>query len=347
MVDQSPVPRLTAFGRCADGTSVERVDLVGEGLAASLLTYGAVIQDLIIAAPDGPRSVVLGFDGLADYVAHSPYMGCIAGRFANRIRDGRFPLDDRTYQLSLNGNGRTHLHGGWRGFGQRVWQLESAAADSVRLSLVSPDGEEGYPGCVRVSCTYRIAAPMQLSIELEATTDAPTIVNLAAHSYFNLAGHGDARDHSLAIDAGAYLPDDSDLIPTGELRAVAGTEFDFRSLRRIRIGDPPVRYDYNFVIASTPSDTPRRMARLEAPDGSVALEVWSTEPGVQFYDGGQIAVPVPGRGGRHYGPFSGVCLEPQRYPDAPNHAGFTNTVLRPGETYRQITEYRFSIGSAA
>lgn len=345
MIDASRKSQSEAFGTC-NGAPVERVQLRGEGLAVSVLTYGAVIQEMMVDTPGGARCVVLGFDRLEDYIAHSPYMGCIAGRFANRIRDGRFTLDGREYQLSLNENGRTHLHGGNRGFGQRVWALDDVSQDSVRLSLVSPDGEEGYPGTVQVACTYRLSGPMQLSIELTAATDAPTIINLAAHSYFNLAGDGDIRGHRLAISAPQYLPVDDDLIPTGEFRPVAGSEFDFRNLRLIERGDPAVRYDHNFVVAREAADAPRRAARLEAPDGSLALEVWSTEPGLQFYDGSKIAVPVPGLGGRRYGPFSGLCLEPQRFPDSPNHPDFTDAVLRPGEIYRQVTEYRFSFGSA-
>lgn len=337
---------VNGFGSCDDGTPVERVRFSGEGLSASILTYGAVIQEMSIETAAGPHPVVLGFERLEDYVRYSPYMGCIAGRFANRIRDGRFVLDGGEYQLSLNENGLSHLHGGNRGFGQRVWRIDELTEGSVSLSLVSPDGEEGYPGCVTVVCTYRLAGPRQLSIELAATTDSPTLVNLAAHSYFNLAAKGDVRDHLLAIHADRYLPVDDNLIPTGELRPVAGTPFDFRSLRQIRHGGPPLLYDHNFVIDLAPVEAPREVARLDAPDGSVTLEVWSTEPGLQFYDGAKIAVPVPGLGGRRYGPFSGLCLEPQRFPDSPNHPGFTNAVLRPGQTYRQITEYRFSLGSA-
>lgn len=338
---------MSELGTSADGESVQRIRLCGERLSAAVLTYGAVIQELVVEMPEGPRSVTLGFDHLDDYLAHSPHMGCVAGRFANRIRDGRFTLDGQVYQLALNENGRTHLHGGNHGFGQRIWRLEELTEESVSLSLLSPDGEEGYPGRVTARCTYRLSGPTQLSIELSATTDAPTIINLATHSYFNLAGRGDIRDHRLQIDATRFTPVDGDLIPTGELRPVAGTVFDFRNLRPIRLGDPPALYDHNFVIDLAPTDVPRRVARVEAPDSSLALEVWSTEPGLQFYDGAKIAVPVPGLGGRRYGPFSGLCLEPQCFPDSPNQAGFTDTVLRPGQTYRQTTEYRFSLGDAS
>lgn len=345
MLPKRRTSEVSEFGRLDNGKAVERVRLSSEGLSVSILTYGAVIQDLVLKTAAGPRQVVLGFEQLEDYVHHSPYMGCIAGRFANRIRAGRFVLDGRNYQLSLNENGRTHLHGGIRGFGQRVWRIEELSENSVSLSLVSPDGEEGYPGCLTARCTYRLVDPSRLSIELLATTDAPTIVNLAAHSYFNLTGQNDVRDHRLAIQADQFLPVDADLIPTGELLPVADTPFDFRGLRQIRQGDPPVLYDYTFVVDFAPVDLPRKVAHLEAPDGSAALEVWSTEPGLQFYDGAKLAVPVPGLGGRRYGPFGGLCLEPQRFPDSPNHPNFTDTVLRPGQKYRQVTEYRFNTES--
>ena len=331
------------FGQLVDGSAVERVWLKRFGVELSVLSYGAVIQNLVVDTPSGPHSATLGLRTLEDYIQHSPHMGAIAGRYANRIRDGQFSLDGVSYQLTRNEKGRNHLHGGKFGFGRRVWAVEGLSGDSIRLILVSQAGDEGYPGRVEATCTYRISAPLQLSIELTATTDAATIINLAGHSYFNLGSDGDARDHRLEILADHYLPVDEFQIPTGEIRPVAGTAFDFRTERRVR-SDLPTRYDHTFVSSMAPSSEPRKMARLTAPDSSLALEVWSTEPGVQFYDGGNVSVPVPGRDGQSYGPFSGLCLEPQRFPDSPNHPGFTNVVLRPGETYRQVTEYRFSTG---
>ncbi|MGE8942579.1 aldose epimerase family protein [Leptospira interrogans] len=336
-------PQREVFGRLADGTAVERVHLKACGVGLSVLSYGGAIQELAVETSSGPRSVTLGLRTLEDYVQYSPHMGAIAGRYANRIRDGQFSLDGVSYQLTRNEKGRNHLHGGKLGFGRRAWAVEELTGDSVRLTLVSQAGDEGYPGRVEATCTYRISGPLQLSIELTATTDAPTIINLAGHSYFNLSGGGDARDHRLEILADHYLPVDEVQIPTGEIRAVAGTAFDFRTERRVR-ADVPTRYDHTFVSSMAAIAEPRKMARLTAPDSSLALEVWSTEPGVQFYDGGNVSVPVPGRDGQSYGPFSGLCLEPQRFPDSPNHPGFTNVVLRPGETYRQVTEYRFSTG---
>ena len=329
------------FGTLADGTVVERVRLMRSDFEVSVLSYGAAIQSITVPMATEARRVTLGFDTLEDYARYSPHMGAIAGRFANRIRGGRFSLDGVPYQLTCNEHGRNHLHGGKIGFGRRAWSVDDVQDHSVRLRLVSLAGDEGYPGRVDVSCTYRLAGPLQLSIELTATTDAPTIINLAGHSYFNLAGGGDARDHVVEIFADRYLPVDAEQIPTGDILAVEGTAYDFRTPRRVR-STPPTRYDHTFVAAMTETPEPRRMARLTAPDDSIALDVWSTEPGVQFYDGGNIAVPVPGAGGQNYAPFSGLCLEPQRFPDSPNHPGFTNVVLRPGERYRQVTEYRFT-----
>ncbi len=338
----------SAFGRLGDGSEVERVVLAGQGLRLAVLSYGSVIQHLIVDTTDGPRPVTLGLESLDDYVRYSPHFGAIAGRFANRIRDGVFSLDGRSYQLTRNENGRTSLHGGARGFGKRGWTVEEVTDDMVRLGLVSPDGDEGYPGRLTAHCTYRLVAPLTLAIELVATSDAPTIVNLAAHSYFNLAGQGDIRDHRVQLFCDRYLPVDADLIPTGEIRPVADSPFDFRHMRQVQpAGQPVTRYDHTFVAGLVESDTPRRMARVEAPDGALALEVWSAEPGVQFYDGGKVAVPVAGTGGRQFGAFAGLCLEPQRFPNSPNQPGFTNAVLRPGDTYRQLTEYRFSIGGRA
>jgi aldose 1-epimerase len=335
--------RGSLFGRLEDGSSVARARIVGDGMEFAVLSYGAVLQQIQIELPAGPRAVTLGFDNLEAYVRHSPHMGAVAGRYANRIRDGRFSIEGRICQLARNENGRTHLHGGQKGFGKRNWTIDSTDERSVTLSLISPDGEEGYPGRVEVQCIYKLAGPLRLSIELTAVSSAPTIINLATHSYFNLAGAGDARDHCLFIPCDLYLPVDADLIPTGEIDPVAGGPYDFRCLRPLR-SDPPTRFDTTFVAGFEPSEMPRHMATLEAPDGSLALQVWSTEPAIQLYDGGKLAVPVSGLGGRRYGPFSGVCLEPQRFPDAPNHSGFTDTVLRPGQTYRQVTEYRFLLG---
>jgi aldose 1-epimerase len=321
-----------------DDTPVHRVALRGGDLEVSILTWGATIQQLLVHGPRGPRHVVLGFDTCAEYLAHRLYLGCVVGRFANRIAAGRFSLDGTTYQLGRNENGVTHLHGGAEGFSRRVWSIDSATERAVDLSLVSPAGEEGYPGTLTARCRYSIDGERCLRIALSAVTDAPTIVNLATHSYFNLAGEGDILSHRLQIPAETYLPTDAALIPTGEFAPVDGTGFDFRTMRALRLPEaPPPRYDNTYVLAACDGQV-RKAARLES--SGVAMEIWSTEPGVQFFDGATMRT-MTGRGGATYGPYSGLCLEPQRFPDSPNQSGFTDCTLRPGQGYRQTTEYRF------
>jgi aldose 1-epimerase len=325
---------VTQFGALPDGARVERI-LIGLGdLEATILTYGAVIQDLRVAG----QPVVLGLATLADYVAHSSYFGAVVGRCANRIAGGSFTLDGETFHLELNEKGRTHLHGGPGGFDKCVWALADAGPDFAELKLERPDGDQGYPGAVVVFCRYELHADRRMRIVLRGEADRPTLLNLATHSYFNLDGGGDVRDHGLRVDADTYLPVDADGLPTGEQRPVRGTPFDFRRMRRI--GDATM-IDHNFCITDAPLCDPRLVARLEAASGGLALEVSSTEPGLQVYDGAKIAVPVAGPHGRRYGAYAGLCLEPQRWPDAVHHPGFAGAVLRPGETYRQITDYAF------
>lgn len=310
-------------------------------MTLAVLTYGAVIRDLTFDSGHGPKGRVLGFARLQDYLDHSPYFGCVAGRYANRIGDGRFTLDGHSYQLTLNERGRTHLHGGRRGFSHRAWSLLDHGADHVTLELISPDGEEGYPGTLTARCRYRIAGHGVLEIDLSATTDAPTIINLATHSYFNLDRTPDALDHRLEIPAEFYLPVDAHLIPTGELAAVDGTQFDFRRIQPVRTA-MKTGYDHNMVIDHVGTVSPRFVARLEGPISRTRLDVHSTEPGLQFYDGAGIASSAPGLNGQPYGPHAGLCLEPQIFPDSPNHGSFPDATLRPGETYHQVTQYRFS-----
>jgi aldose 1-epimerase len=330
---------VTVCGALGD-TPVHRIALRGGELAVSILTYGATIQDLVVHAPSGPRNVVLGFDTCDEYIAQRFYMGAVAGRYANRIAGGRFTLDGTAYQLTRNENGVNHLHGGEHGFARKVWSIDSVDERAVGLSLVSPAGEEGYPGTLTATCRYSIEGERALRITLTAVTDAATIVNLATHSYFNLAGEGDILSHRLQIPADAYLPADAALIPTGELASVSGTGFDFGTPRTVRLPDaPPQRYDNNYVLAPSHGRV-RQAARVEA--AGIAMEVWSTEPGVQLYDSGSMRT-APGRGGATYSSFSGLCLEPQRFPDAPNHRGFGDYALHPGQEYRQITEYRFGL----
>jgi aldose 1-epimerase len=328
------------FGKLGDDSQIEEIIIADGDLKVAIISWGAVIRDLRYRG----EARVLGFERLEYYLAQSPYFGCIAGRYANRIADGRFSLDGKSYQLNLNEGGRTHLHGGAKGFAKLPWQVMEVSRDSVLLRLISADGDQGYPGTVTTTCRYRIENGDTLSLTLEAMTDRPTIINLAAHSYFNLDGTADALSHELEIAAAHYTPVDDRLIPTGELRGVAGTPFDFLAPRPVRLETPNGRqaYDHNFVVDRTASPTPRHVAALTGRKSRTRMEVLSTEPGVQFYDGAKLAVNAPGLDGRHYGANAGLCLEPQRFPDTPNHPEFGSAVLRPGETYRQVTAYRFS-----
>lgn len=335
---------VSEFGRMRDGSVVEAISIAADGIAANILTFGASLADLVVVTPDGPRSVVLGFDSLDGYLAHGAFFGAIAGRCANRIAGGRFTLDGTEHQLDLNEAGRTHLHGGADGFFRRNWTVVDASDDSVLLGLASPDGDQGYPGKVIATCRYSLDAG-RLRIALGARSDAPTLMNLATHAYFNLDGGGTVLDHRLRIAAEAYTPVDSQNTPTGDVLAVDETPFDFRELRQIRNGPDGAHaaYDHNFVLAMQPAPEPWHAARLEGQHSGIRLDLWTTEPGLQFYDGGFLPVAPPLRGGVEGVRHGGLCLEPQRFPDAANHPHFPSAVLRPGEIYSQVTEYRFSM----
>lgn len=321
--------RVSVFGSLPDGDPVRLVRLSRGDLSVEILSFGASIRALWF----GGLPMVLSLDRLEDYVGASGHMGAVAGRFANRIAGGRFALDGKAYQLTCNEAGITHLHGGARGFGRRNWRLTDIAPQAVLLVYDAADGEEGYPGNLAATCTYSIPADDGvLEIRLEATCDRPTIVNLATHSYFNLDGGGGIAGHRLEILADRYLPVDAGKIPTGEIADVAGTVFDFRQARTV--GDHP--YDHAFVLTGGTTTAPRRVARLVGGRSGVALDIESTEPVLQFYDGHNL------NAGPH-GARAGLCLEPQRFPDAPNHPAFPSAVLRPGETYRQVTRYRFNL----
>lgn len=333
--------RQTAF-TTPDGRPVDVLTIAAGAYQAKILALGASIADLTAPVAGQPRSVVLGLANLSDYVEQGRHMGAVAGRCANRIADGKFQLDGKAYQLPLNERGVTHLHGGMMGFGRRVWTVEAVSGASVTLSILSPDGDEGYPGTVRARCSYAIDASGTLTINLSAATDAPTLVNLATHSYFNLAGSDTILDHRLTIAADRYTPVNARLIPTGESLPVEQSGYDFRKASGIgeQLAKTPNGFDHNYVVAMTPSRDPRFMARLAAPSGELAMEVWSTEPGLQFYDGQHLPDTDAFRG-RRGAKHAGCCLEPQRFPDGINQPGFPSVVLRPGEMYRQVTEYRF------
>jgi len=332
------------FGQTAEGEAVHRHVISGGGLTAAVLTLGAAIQDLRLADHGAP--LVLGFETLDDYLRHPSYFGAIVGRYANRIAAGRFTIDGERFQADLNEAGKHSLHGGHEGFAQQVWRCVDSGDDFVSLALHDPDGSMGFPGALDVTCTYRLRLPGTLSIELEAVCDAPTLCNLAHHSYFNLdnGGTGDILDHRLMINASAYLPVDEEQIPTGFVVPVAGTAFDFQLSRPIRTEDgDQIPYDHNFCLAA--ARRPLQLAAWAQGTGSgVEMEVWTTEPGIQFYAGHKLDPDLAGLQGIRYRPHAGFCLEPQIWPDSPNHPHFPQAVLRPGEIYRQVTEYRFRLG---
>jgi aldose 1-epimerase len=331
-----------SFGRMPDGTEIVEVEIAAGNLSAKIITYGAVIRDLRWAGIDHP--LVLGFDDLDSYLHHSPYFGAVAGRCANRTGGGRLPIDGKVFQLSLNERGRTHLHGGFNGFGKRAWRLAAHDGRSVTLRIGAADGEEGYPGNLEAEVKYTIEAPGQLRMEASATTDAPTAVNLAQHSYFNLDDSPDILGHHVQVLAEHYTPVDADLVPTGEIAPVAGTPYDLRAEAPIgrMVDGKRFVYDINYAVDRNRAEVPRRVARLHSPRNGMVLDVASTEPGVQFYDGVSMNVGVPGLGGRTYRVNGGCCFEAQVYPDGANHADFPSPILRPGETYRQTTVFAFS-----
>jgi len=333
------------FGETPDGEVVRRVKIAGGGLTAHVLSWGAVVQDLRLEGHRPP--LVLGFDTFEPYPRYSPYFGAVPGRCANRISNASFVLDGHEYQLDRNFLDKHQLHGGSKGFGKRVWTFIDYRPDLAVLELVSESGDMGYPGRLKARCAYRLTDSGALSVELTAETDEPTLCNLAQHSYFNLddGGASPILDHQIEIEAESYLPVDDELIPTGEVRAVEGTEFDFRSMRSIRCerAGEQVVYDHNFCL-SRERTTLRRVVRAVGAESGVTLDVSTTEPGMQFYAGHKVSVPAPGLDGIAYGARSGFCLEAQVWPDAAHHPDFPSAVLRPGENYRQVTEYRFERG---
>jgi aldose 1-epimerase len=329
------------FGHLPSGDAVHRVVITGGGLTAHILTWGSVIQDLRLEGHAAP--LVLGFETLQDYLDHSPYFGATPGRNANRIGAGRFSIDGTAYQLENNENGVTHLHGGSDGLAKRIWTIVEQAEDHVVLQVVDPDGRAGYPGNCTVTCTYMVSDGGVLTVLYESSTDRATICNVCQHSYFNLDGTADALGHDIMIAANEYLPTDERQVPTGEIRPVEGTVFDLRamtSMRRQLEGDK-IGYDHNFCLSEARGPK-QSVALVRSINSGVSLEVRTTEPGVQFYTGFKMDVPVPGLEGRTYGPFAGFCLETQIWPDAVNHANFPETILRPGETLRQETDYVFT-----
>ncbi len=333
-----------------EGQAVQELRIAGAcGSAAKILSYGATLSDLIVPVGSAQRRVVLGFRSLAGYVNDRSYIGATVGRCINRIADGRFTLDGKTYQVPNNGGPGVHLHGGDKGFSRRVWRVTGQSANAATFAITSPDGEEGYPGKLDATCTYRIDAPGTLTIELIATCDAPTIANLGHHSYFTLQPGGDVRDHRLQVDADFYTPLNPNLVPNGEIRGVGGTPYDFRqgpTIGAARGPGPFEGYDINFVLnqgwlPDCGADSLPVAARLISPNGDLAMEIATSEPGLQFYEGIRLAETAEDFPGEPHKPYRGLCLEPQRFPDSINRPHFSRVVLRPGETYRQISRFRF------
>jgi len=344
-----------------DGETVDLYTLTNAaGMEVKIMTYGGIVQSIRVPDRDGEMAnVALGFATLDEYVEGNPYFGCITGRYANRIAEGKFTLEGQEYQLAIN-NDLNHLHGGEKGFDKYVWAAEEVVSSAdggvgVTLSRVSPDGEENYPGALTVAVTYTLTENNELRIDYEATTDAPTIVNLTNHSYFNLGGEGTGSmyDHELQLNASTFTPVDETLIPTGELAPVAGTAFDFTMPHaigeRIREGEEQIvigrGYDHNFVLdRPSPDDTSLIVAAMVTdPESGRTMEVSTTEPGIQFYSGNFLDATIAGPSGVTYRQGDGFALETQHYPDSPNQPEFPTTELRPGETYSTTTVYAFSV----
>jgi aldose 1-epimerase len=355
--DTTPHARVTRtpFGKLPDGRPVELFTLTNaHGVEVRAMTYGGIIT--AIRTPDRTGrmdDIVLGFDSLVGYLKDPPYFGAIVGRYANRIANGQFTLDEVPYHLPRN-NGPNTLHGGLKGFDKVLWSGEPFQTDSgvgVRLHYASKDGEEGFPGRLDATVTYTLTPGDELVVDYEATTDKATVVNLSQHTYWNLRGSegGTILDHRLTINAAAFTPVDSTLIPTGKVVPVVGTPFDFRAPMPIgaRIGQNDIQlrygrgYDHNWVLQRGKEGGLVHAARLEDASSGRTLDISTTEPGLQFYSGNFLDGTIKGKGGLVYAHRSGLCLETQHFPDSPNHPNFPSTVLRPGRIYRSQTVFSF------
>ena len=337
----------------ADGKPVVLYTLQNtKGSEAKIMNYGGIVQSLKVADKNGKLDdVVLGYDNVDGYIKVTPYFGCLVGRYGNRIGGAKFTLDGQTYTLATN-NGPNSLHGGVKGFDKVVWNVVKATGNSLELNYLSKDGEEGFPGNLNVTAVYTLTDDNELKLTFHATTDKATVVNLTHHSYFNLKGqgNGDILGHVLYMNSDKTTPVDSTLITTGEFADVTGTPFDFRQPTAIgaRIDDPNTvlqygpGYDHNWVINQAKPGELTLQARVTEPTTGREMEVWSDEPGLQFYAGNFLDGTITGKGGKVYQKRTGFCLEPQHYPDSPNKANFPSTVLRPGQTYQNTIIYKFS-----
>jgi aldose 1-epimerase len=341
------------FGTTRDGESVERYTLKNKhGLAAKVITLGGIINELHVPDRAGKTAdIALGFDTLAEYEEYNGgvYFGCITGRVANRIGGGKFDLDGKSYTLDLHPKTNFHLHGGLKGFSKVIWKAEIVTdprGPALRLTYLSKDGDQGFPGNLNTRVTYVLTEEDALVIEYEATTDKATPINLTNHTYFNLAGAGSGTvlDHRLTLQSQRYLETDADLLPTGRLLSVAGTPFDFTKSEvigsrfdKISIGG----YDHAFVLADKPQTKPTLAAELYEPKSGRVMRILTDQPGIQIYTA-TYTTPIKRKSGQSYDRFHGICLETQHHPDSVHHAEFPTTILRPGETYRTSTIHQFS-----
>jgi len=349
---QAPIQQ-APFGMLPNGEQVSVFTLTNAGgMTVRILDFGGIITEIHVPDRAGVLAdVALGFDTLDPYRGDSPYFGALIGRYGNRIARGRFTLDGQDFQLPVN-NGKNHLHGGTEGFDRVKWQARIEGAELV-LAYRSVDGEQGYPGNLDATVRYGLTEDNEIVVRFHAVTDRATPVNLTQHSYFNLAGGGSILDHRLSIDADAFIAIDADLIPYGKLAPVAGTPFDFRSAHPIgeRIDDEDEQlrhgggYDHCFALNKPAGKTMTRAARVVEPVSGRVLELFTQEPGVQFYSGNFLDGSLHGKG-QAYAYRSGFCLEPQHFPDSPNQPAFPNTILRPGEVYETESRFRFSVEHA-
>ncbi len=339
----------TVFGNVDDKQVFEFTLTNKNGVEVKILNYGGLVTHLMVPDKKGTiEDVVLGYDSLQDYIKDTPYFGAIVGRYGNRIANGQFSIDGKTFNLAKN-NGPNHLHGGIKGFDKIVWDAEDfikPEAAGVILTYLSPDNEEGYPGNLNIKITYTLTNENELKIDYEAETDKPTVLNLTHHSYFNLKGHGngDILDHRMQIFADRFTPVDADLIPTGELKEVEGSAMDFRTPAAIgaRIAQVEGGYDHNYVLNNTDGNI-RLVAKVIEPETGRSMEVYTDQPGIQFYSGNFLDGSNIGKGGKPYKKHFGFCLETQHFPDSPNHENFPTTILRPGEKYKTQTVYKFGV----
>jgi aldose 1-epimerase len=338
-----------AFGIMPDSTQVSLYTLMNHsGITMKVTNYGGLITSLMVPDKNGDLAdIVLGYDSLSGYLAKTPYFGALIGRYGNRIAKGKFEIDRKEFILAKN-DGPNHLHGGVKGFDKVVWEAEDFKTDSavgLKLHYLSHDGEEGYPGNLDITVTYTLTDDNKLIFDYNATTDKSTPVNLTQHSYFNLAGNGDIKSHKVMIAASKYNVVDSTLIPTGELRNVKGTPFDFTSAKPIgkdlmATGGKPVGYDHNFVLDT--KGLQYLAVRVVEPASGRIMEMYTDQPGVQFYSGNFLDGTITGKAGRVYNQYNGFCLETQHFPDSPNQPSFPSTILKPGEKYHTTTIYKFS-----